>query len=164
MTQKKRLNNALTATKAPLLTGIISVVLVLGFLGAVLYPVLIITLMPQLETIVTLQDFKSQSDCIGYLDAHLPVPLPEGAVVSDFELVSWLGWTLEATVRLPDGSAVGYVNSVHNLNSKSTDSESIRPSTESTARYKLQGNATISGTVSCDAGSGLLSIYCVDFS
>lgn len=60
-----------------------------------------------------LSDFDSPAEARAFVSAHLPVPLPNGAVVEDLHYERWLDWHLSARVRLPSREVTeGYVDQV----------------------------------------------------
>jgi hypothetical protein len=54
-----------------------------------------------------LDDFANQEEARVFTSAHLPAPLPPGAVVESLLYQRWTDWIFRARVRLPSSEAAG---------------------------------------------------------
>jgi len=114
---------------------------------------------PRLETVVTERDFESQKDCRKFVELHVPLPLPELAVVSKIEYVSWLDWTLDAQIDLPTKSGLAYILKLQSLDGNS-DANASQFANTNTTQYTMTGEFPKQGIAIYDTNSEVLTIKC----
>jgi hypothetical protein len=84
---------------------ILYVILGSGIVGACVFVALALAVARAFDTDRDLSDFADQGEARAFTSAHLPAPLPSGAVVESLLYQRWTDWIFEARVRLPSPEA-----------------------------------------------------------
>lgn len=112
-----------------------------------------------LDTSRSLKDFESNEAARHFVSEHLPVALPNDAVVSELAYERWTDWRLSATVKLDSGQAAEEFVARVLQDRKTDDPYCGEAEPERGARYFLSASFAC-GTVSRGAAHDTLEILC----